>query len=78
MRGIVVCSSMKSSGSARTTIEESAKATATETASATSSARACDLGGDAVAMRGGYADCTKVRLNISAASCCVRRCHPPE
>jgi hypothetical protein len=41
MRGIVVWSSTKSSGSARTTIDESAKATATETASATSRIREC-------------------------------------
>jgi hypothetical protein len=37
--GMVVCRSRKSSGSARTTIDESAKATATETARAISSAR---------------------------------------
>ena len=48
---MVVCSSRKSSGSARTTIEESANATATETARAISRAR-CGLraaGADAMA-----------------------------
>jgi hypothetical protein len=47
----VVCSSMKSSGSARTTIDESANATATETARAISRVRACvgRIGSEAMA-----------------------------
>ena len=49
---MVVCSSRKSSGSARTTIEESANATATETTSAISSARRCLGAAGATSMPG--------------------------
>jgi len=56
MRGIVVCSSTKSSGSARTTIDESAKATAIETTSAISRARACVCGTGSDVMAAAYAE----------------------
>ena len=59
--GMVVCRSRKSSGSARTTMDESAKATATETAMAISRIRAC-VGG--------------VGLEAMAASLCGPRRSP--